>query len=59
MVLGRKNGHGQLMTPVDVEVIRSKVKVTVPFNEKTCPLNILKSLCVTVILHDMMIGHGQ
>jgi len=35
MVLGRKIGHGQEMTPIIVEVTRSKVKVTVPFNAKT------------------------
>ena len=35
MVLGRKIGHGQWMTPLNFEVTRSKVKVTVPFNATT------------------------
>jgi len=35
MVLGRKIGHGQSMTPIHFEVTRSKVKVTIPFNAKT------------------------
>jgi len=35
MVLGRKIGHGQYMTPINFEVTLSKVKVTVPFNAKT------------------------
>ena len=35
MVLGWKIGHGQYMTPLNIEVTRSKVKVTVPFNAKT------------------------
>ena len=35
MVLGRKIGHGQQMTPINFEVTRTKVKVTVPFNTKT------------------------
>jgi len=34
MVLGRKIGHGQYMTPLNFEVTRSKVKVTVPLNAK-------------------------
>jgi len=35
IVLGRKIGHGQKMTPVNFEVTRSKVKVTVVFNAKS------------------------
>jgi len=35
MVLGWKIGHGQFMTPVNFEVTRSKVKVTVAFYAKT------------------------
>jgi len=35
MVPYRKIGHGQLMTPINFEVTRSKVKVTVPFKAKT------------------------
>jgi len=35
MALGRKIGHAQQMTPINFEVTRSKVKVTVPFNAKT------------------------
>ena len=35
MVLGRKIGHGQQITPNNSEVTKSKVKVTVPFNTKT------------------------
>jgi len=35
MVLGRKIGHGHLMTPINVEVTRSKVKVAVALNAKT------------------------
>ena len=34
MVLGWKIGHTQQMTPVNVEVTRSKVKVTLAFNRK-------------------------
>ena len=34
MVLGKKIGHGQQMTPIHFEVTMSKVKVTVPFNAK-------------------------
>jgi len=32
MVLGRKIGHGQKMTPIN---LRSKVKITVALNAKT------------------------
>jgi len=35
MVLGRKIVHTQQMTPLNVEVTRSKVKVTVAFYAKT------------------------
>jgi len=35
MVLGGKIGHGQWMTPINFEVPKSKVKVTVPLNAKT------------------------
>ena len=31
MVLNRKIGHGQEMIPINFEVTRSKVKVTIPF----------------------------
>jgi len=34
MVIGRKIGHGQSITPINFQVTRSKVKVTVPFNAK-------------------------
>ena len=33
--LGRRVGHDQQMTPVDFEVIGSKVKVTVTLNTKS------------------------
>jgi len=35
MVLGMKIGHGQLMTPINFQVTRSKVKVTVLFDAIT------------------------
>jgi len=35
MVLCRKIGHTQQMTPIHFEVTRSNVKVTVAFNAKT------------------------
>jgi len=35
MVLGRKIGHGQLMTPINFQVTWSKVKVTVLFDAIT------------------------
>jgi len=35
MILGEKIVHGQKMTPINFEVTRSKVKVTVAFNAKT------------------------
>ena len=35
MALNRKIGHGQQTTPTNVEVTKTKVKVTVPFNAKT------------------------
>ena len=35
ILLGRKIGHGQEMTPIHVEVTRLKVKVTVAFYVKT------------------------
>ena len=44
ILLSRKIGHGQKINPTHVEVPWSKVKVTVLFNAKPCPLNILKSL---------------
>jgi len=42
MVLGRKIGHTQLMTPVHFEVTRSKVKVKVAFYAKTVSAQYLK-----------------
>ena len=42
MVLGRKIGHGQWMTPINCEVTRSKVKVTVPLNAKTMSAQFLE-----------------
>jgi len=48
------------MTPTNLEVTRSKVKVTVPFNAKTMSAQYLeKFLIVTVILLGRKIGHGQ
>jgi len=44
MVLGRKIGPGQYMTPINSEVTRSKVKVTVPFNAKTMSAQYLEQL---------------
>ena len=35
ILLGRKIGHGQWMTPIHFEIFRSKVKVTEAFNAKT------------------------
>ena len=35
ILLSRKIGHGQLMTPVNIEVCRSNVKVTLSFYAKT------------------------
>jgi len=40
ILLGRKIGYGQQMTPLNFEVTRSKVKVTVAFNAKTCVYSI-------------------
>jgi len=61
MVLGRKIDHGQLMTPINFEVTRSKVKVTEAFNAKTIYAQYLekKSLLETVILLGRKIGHTQ
>jgi len=38
----RNIGHGQLITPINYVVTRSKVKVTVPFNAKTMSAQYLK-----------------
>jgi len=46
------------MTPLNFEVTRSKVKVTVPFNAKTMSAQYLEKL-VTVIVLSRKIGHGQ
>jgi len=35
ILLGRKIGHGQWMTPINFEVTRSKVNVTEALNAKT------------------------
>ena len=35
MVLDRKIGHGQQMTPINFKVTWSRVKVTLAFNAKT------------------------
>ena len=42
MALDRKIGHGQQTTPINVEVTKTKVKVTVPFNAKTMSLQYLE-----------------
>ena len=42
ILLGRKIGHGQYMTPIYYEVIKSKVKVTVAFYVKTMSAQYLK-----------------
>jgi len=43
MVLGRKIGHNQKMTPINVEVTRLNVTVTVPFNAKTMSAQYLET----------------
>jgi len=46
MVLGRKIGHTQQMTPLMFDVTRSKVNVTVAFNAKTVSAQyILQFIC--------------
>jgi len=47
------------MIPLHFEVTSSKVKVTLAFNANPCPLNVLKSLWMTVILLSRKIDHGQ
>jgi len=44
MVLGRKIGHGQSMTPINFQVTRSKVKVTVLFDAITMSAQYLEKL---------------
>jgi len=44
MVLGRKMGHTQKMIPIEFEVTRSKVKVTVAFHAKTVSAQYLAKL---------------
>jgi len=43
MVLCRKIGHGQLMTPINIEVSRSNVKDTVAFYAKTMSAQYLET----------------
>jgi len=44
MVLGRKIGLGQWMTPINFEVTMSKVKVTVAFNAKPISAQYLEKI---------------
>jgi len=46
------------MTPINVEVTRSKVKVTVAFYAKTISAQYIEKF-MTVILLGRKIGHGQ
>ena len=59
MVLCRKIGHTQQITPIHFEVTRSNVKVTVPLNAKTLSAQYLEKLWVTVIVLGRKICHGQ
>jgi len=58
MVLGRKIGHGQYMTPLNFEVTRSKVKVTVAFYAKPMSAQYLEKFLSDMVL-DRKVCHCQ